>query len=260
MRRLIGSGQDGYERPSVAFDVSPNGDYIAYGTLEYPDPPQESASGGGEAQGSEVQRADGFHREIARMHIDSGRRERITRNAEHDYVPALSPDGTRLTFVRSLGWLQLFTSRPDGSDSRLLVSDLRHPTRGSLEIPVWSPDGQRIAIAAGDDDLRQPEEAIYVIEANSGSTEYLTVASSVPAWSPDGRRLAFAKLDGEEMALYTVAVDGSDLQRVTTIVNWRIRVQVGIDIEGPTPQWIPHVAWSRTAQRSSTPAATRPAW
>ena len=45
----------------------------------------------------------------------------------------------------------------------------------------------------------------------------LTTTVSAPAWSPDGSRLAFAKNDDDELALYTIAADGSDVQRLIVI-------------------------------------------
>ncbi len=43
------------------------------------------------------------------------------------------------------------------------------------------------------------EEVIHLADAVSGAS-----------WSPDGERLAFAKVDGDGVALYSIAVDGSD--------------------------------------------------
>ena len=64
---------------------------------------------------------------------------------------------------------------------------------------------------------------------------------SPAAWSPDGQRLAFAKAEGAEVALYTVAANGTAAQRVTTVDGWRADSPF---VQYPRRAWISTVAWS----------------
>ena len=66
-----------------------------------------------------------------------------------------------------------------------------------------------------------------------------------PSWAPDGHRLAFAKVDGDEVALYTVAADGTESQRVAIVEGRRLD---GAAVSRPTFAWI-MVAWSPDGTR-----------
>ena len=63
---------------------------------------------------------------------------------------------------------------------------------------------------------------------------------SAPAWSPDGQRLAVAKFAGGDVALFTLAADGSDPKRITTITTRRKLAR------GNDPYWssIYAMSWS----------------
>ena len=82
--------------------------------------------------------------------------------------------------------------------------------------------------------------AIHIAAADGQGFKRLTSAVSGASWSPDGQRLAFAKPDGNKVALYTIAADGTDAQRVTTISGWHPRYGVA----EPSRAWIETVAWS----------------
>ena len=124
-----------------------------------------------------------------------------------------SPDGSQIVYVRatytvlSLG--QLWVANADGSNPHK-ISDTLVGYR-----VAWSPDGGTIA---ADDakghlilfDLHHlGEQPVQISIPNA--------QASVPRWSPDGTRLVFLLDRGPAGSdIYTVAIDGSELTRVTT--------------------------------------------
>ena len=96
--------------------------------------------------------------------------------------PMLSPDGKRLAVRRQMG--------SAGSDSNLWVVDLEKGTGQRItstfsQMPVWSPDGSRIAHNNGNN--------IAVKAANgSGEAETVLQRTAFPAaWSPDGHFILY---------------------------------------------------------------------
>ncbi|MDX1578534.1 MAG: DPP IV N-terminal domain-containing protein, partial [Gemmatimonadota bacterium] len=101
--------------------------------------------------------------------------------------PQISPDGTRVAYVRtSLDVMEdrkrseIWIVDVDGSDHRRLVEG------GS---PRWSPSGDRLAYLA--------DGQIQLRWMDTGQTATLTQLTESPSgirWSPDGRRIAFNML------------------------------------------------------------------
>ena len=176
---------------------------------------------------------------------------------------------------RSLGWewrnLEVYTMAADGSDVRLAASTLRYEQefywhteayanrrkveRGEevedsedawlgdvFQMPLaWSPDGRRLAFQAHNERYGASSRPIYLYIVDLDEQELQRVAegvNSVVSWSPDGQRLAVVKADGGggNLALVTLAADGSDEQLMSTI-----------PVEGNFRRltaWIPTVSWS----------------
>ena len=140
--------------------------------------------------------------------------------------------------------LHLYTMAPDGSNVQALKSEL-----DSLDerLPRWSPDSKVLAVVGSVKE--ELESWLYTVNADGSGWLRLTDAVSGPSWSPDGTQLAFAKPDGDDVALYTIAVDGTDARRVATVDGWRLRtafrVSRSVDDE-LDPAWaqIGTVAWS----------------
>ena len=79
----------------------------------------------------------------------------------------------------------------------------------------WSPDGNKIAFAAGK--AGTGEWDIYIMDADGSNVKKLTehLAGDLwPTWSPDGERIAFmSSRDGYD--IYVMDADGSNVKRLT---------------------------------------------
>jgi Tol biopolymer transport system component len=122
-----------------------------------------------------VMRADGSGQRV----LTSGR------NLHH---PAWSPGRRTIAFGMwdKDTYSDLYVINADGSGLRRLT---RH--RADTVEPVWSPDGQTIAL----DEYYDGTYMIFVVNANGGGERRLTpgLRFSGPTWSRDGRRIAFVR-------------------------------------------------------------------
>ena len=222
--RVVDGSQVGLMAP---FSIAPGGGRIVYATCEYGDPQataarredvQRQALAGRMIQGTWWAGYDHKY-ELASIQIDGADHVRLTQNQRFDNFPAWSPDGTRIAFLSSDDWLgennYLYTVPADGTEPRQIGTG---PGDLSPHSPQWAPAGDELAVVAKGGGTGN---VIYVVQADGTGRQRLTETVSLPSWSPDGTRLAFARPDGEDVALYTIARDGTDARRLATIEGWQ---------------------------------------
>ncbi len=150
------------------------------------------------------------NREIYGMDPDGNNQVNLTNDPADDFNPAWSPDGSQIAFV---------STRPNEVASRqaIYIMDanggnvFQLTTNFYSEWPTWSPDGKQIVFAGNGD--------IHVITADqSGQPVNLTNSpekDTQPAWSPDGSKIAWLSGDGQNLNIFVMNSDGSNLLKLT---------------------------------------------
>jgi dipeptidyl aminopeptidase/acylaminoacyl peptidase len=112
---------------------------------------------------------------------------------EYAADPQISPDGTKVVFVRNSfdlmkdrGRSRLWMVNADGSDLRPLTSGA-----GNESSPRWSPDGKRLAYVSDAGGSAQLY-CLWLTTRETAKLTDLTGKAAAPAWSPDGKLIAFA--------------------------------------------------------------------
>jgi len=114
--------------------------------------------------------------------------------------PQISPDGSRIAYVRRSGDIMTDRMRPSiwlidtvTGEQMPLVAGI-----GSHSQPRWSPDGKRLAyVSTAEGGAAQ----LYVRWMASGESVRVTGLPDSPnaiAWSPDGRQIAYAMFVGDD--------------------------------------------------------------
>jgi TolB protein len=125
--------------------------------------------------------------------------------------PKVAPDGSRVVYV----------GRVSNTDNQLLIVDTRSRQISRLTdkardpaLPVWSPDGQRVAFRAAVNDAME----IFTINADGTNLQQvthgqtMTESATQPSWAADGAAIYY-KNQGDG-AFYRVPVAGGAPTRI----------------------------------------------
>jgi WD40 repeat protein len=175
------------EVPYLHFDVSPDGEWIAYSKV---------------IEDSML---------IFSARIDGTEERQLTDPPAWDSSPVWSPDGQSVVFMRDNGdEIDLYMVGSDGSDLIQLTSG------PSINMdPAWSPDGSEIAYS-GDP---HGSFEIYVLTIETEEIQRLTNSSDFdagPAWSPSGEELVFMSERETGIHLFLIPESGGEANPLTS--------------------------------------------
>ena len=156
--------------------------------------------------------------------------------------PQISPDGSRVVYVRNFNDIMADTTR-----SNLWIADVasggkRPLTTGTADdsSPRWSPDGSKLLYVSS----RDGGNELWLRWMDTGQTAKLTNLTSSPSsisWSPDGQSIAFSMFvpsTPEPFAALPPAPPGADWADPARVMT---RLQYRADGAGYLPYGFRHI-------------------
>lgn len=147
--------------------------------------------------------------QISVLSFDTLQVTRVTTNERAiSNQPSLSPDGTRVAFVSNPGGNpDIWVANVDGSGLTRVTDS--PATDGA---PSWTADGRLVFSSDRDGDF---ELYITTIAGEVAQLTRNTARDDFPRVSPDGTRIAFVSQRDGNFEIYSMALDGSDVRRLT---------------------------------------------
>lgn len=150
------------------------------------------------------------NQEIYSIRRDGTRIKRLTNDPAPDHSPVMSPDGSKIAFVRELGANRqnILVMNADGTN----VVNISRSNFNDIQ-PSWAPDGTRLVFASDRDARFGPGTylEVYTMNADGSGVQRLTVNDNgndyYPEWSPDGSRITFTSDRSTNQRCYAFALE-----------------------------------------------------
>jgi WD40 repeat protein len=158
-------------------------------------------------------------RQIRVAQLPTGPSRRVAASESEEYGAAVSRSG-KLAFVSTRnGSAAVYVAQPNGFGATAFDTTTPATPLTSIHDLAWSPDGTKVAYAAG---LADGTSALVV---DDGTVQTMLPSGVLPVWSPGGTRIAFAS----GVNLMSVAADGTGVRLlgIGAPLDWRV-VPVGV--------------------------------
>ena len=186
--------------------------------------------------------------QLYRVKEDGSSRRRIT-DGKHDcMMPAWSPNGKQVVYVRqSKEGLNLWLCDPDGKKHRPLTQS------GRNRVPSWLPDSKHLVwmVSTPDKSAEDPAANSQLRIMNTETMEsrrlfrnaqQIKFSNAMPVVSPQGKKVAFVSNRGGSYRVWLSNLDGSDAKPISPVPKEKDET-LDLPIEQKVPSWSPDGKW-----------------
>ena len=186
--------------------------------------------------------------QLYRVMEDGSSRRRITNGDANCMMPAWSPDGRKVVYVRqSEKGLDLWRCDPDGRQH------VRLTQTGANRIPSWLPDSKHIVWMVSEPGKGTQDPAanscLWMMNTDTKQSRPLfrdagqmKYSNAMPVVSPDGQRVAFVSNRDGVFRVWVSDLDGRNAKRISPVAAERDEA-LDLPIEQKVPAWSPDGKW-----------------
>ncbi len=186
--------------------------------------------------------------QLYRVKEDGSSRRRITDGTHDCMMPAWSPNGKQVVYVRqSNEGLNLWLCDPDGKKHKPLTQS------GRNRVPSWLPDSKHLVwmVSTPDKGTEDPAASSQLRIMNTETMEsrrlfsdaqQIKFSNAMPVVSPQGKKIAFVSNRGGGYRIWLSNLDGSDAKPISPVATEKDET-LDLPIEQKVPSWSPDGKW-----------------
>ncbi len=186
--------------------------------------------------------------QLYRVKEDGSSRRRITDGKYDCMMPAWSPNGKQVVYVRhSKEGLSLWLCDPDGKTHKPLTQS------GNNRVPSWLPDSKHVVWMASRPDSGAEDPAVNsqirimnteTMESRRlfSNAQQIKFSNAMPVVSPRGKKVAFVSNRGGVSRIWLSNLDGSDARPISPVQSEKDEA-LDLPIEQKVPAWSPDGKW-----------------
>ena len=186
--------------------------------------------------------------QLYRIKEDGSSRRRITDGKDDCMMPAWSPNGKKVVYVRqSSAGLNLWLCDPDGKNHKPLTQS------GRNRIPSWLPDSKHVVWMvstpgksaqdpAANSQLRIMNTETMKSRRLFSDSQQIKFSNAMPVVSPKGKKVAFVSNRSGNYRVWLSNLDGSDAKPISPVPTEKDKT-LNLPIEQKVPSWSPDGKW-----------------